>query len=88
MRTLDGHAVDITVCGEMGGRQLEALALIGVGIERLSITPASVGPLKAMIGKCDVSAIRAAMDGWLAAPPPNLRQVLTDWAQEQGIVLD
>ncbi len=88
VRTLDGHAIDITVCGEMGGRQLEALALIGVGIERLSITPASVGPLKAMIGKCDVSAIRAAMEVWLAAPPPNLRQTLTDWAQEQGIVLD
>jgi phosphotransferase system enzyme I (PtsP) len=88
VRTLDGHAVDITVCGEMGGRQLEALALIGLGIERLSITPAAVGPLKAMIAKCDVSAIRAAMEGWLDAPPPNLREVLTDWAVERGIVLD
>ncbi|VWX54814.1 phosphoenolpyruvate--protein phosphotransferase [Novosphingobium sp. 9U] len=88
VRDLDGQSVDITVCGEMGGRQLEALALIGIGIERLSITPASVGPLKAMIGQCDVSAIRAAMDGWLAAPPENLRQVLIDWATERGIALD
>ncbi len=67
---------------------MEALALIGLGIERLSITPASVGPLKALIGKCDVAAIRAAMDGWLAAPPENFRQSLTDWACERGIVLD
>jgi phosphotransferase system enzyme I (PtsP) len=88
VRTLDGHAVDIAVCGEMGGRQLEALALIGVGIERLSITPAAVGPLKAMIAQCDVAAIRAAMEGWLAAPPPNLRQVLSDWAAERGILVD
>jgi phosphotransferase system enzyme I (PtsP) len=88
VRTLDGQSVDITVCGEMGGRQLEALALIGVGIERLSITPAAVGPLKAMIGKCNVAEIRAAMEQWLAAPPPNLREVLTAWAHERGIVLD
>jgi len=88
VRTLDGHAIDIAVCGEMGGRQLEALALIGVGIERLSITPASVGPLKAMIAQCDVAAIRSAMDGWLAAPPPNLREVLCNWAAERGILVD
>ena len=37
--------VPVTVCGEMGGRPLEAMALIGLGIERLSITPAAVGPL-------------------------------------------
>ncbi len=88
VRSLDGYNVDTTVCGEMGGRQLEALALIGVGIERLSITPASVGPLKAMIGQCNVGEIRAAMEGWLANPPENLRQVLTDWAQERGISVD
>ncbi|WP_288416611.1 phosphoenolpyruvate--protein phosphotransferase [uncultured Novosphingobium sp.] len=88
VRSLDGYNVDTTVCGEMGGRQLEALALIGVGIERLSITPASVGPLKAMIGQCNVGEIRAAVEGWLANPPENLRQVLTDWAQERGISVD
>ncbi|MGJ0237878.1 phosphoenolpyruvate--protein phosphotransferase [Novosphingobium fluoreni] len=88
VRSLDGYNVDTTVCGEMGGRQLEALALIGVGIERLSITPASVGPLKAMIGQCNVGEIRAAMEGWLANPPENLRQALTDWAQERGISVD
>jgi phosphotransferase system enzyme I (PtsP) len=88
VRALDGKSVDITVCGEMGGRQLEAMALIGIGIERLSITPASVGPIKAMIGKLDVAAVRAAMDAWLAAPPANMRQALSDWAASEGILLD
>ncbi|MEW9854362.1 phosphoenolpyruvate--protein phosphotransferase [Novosphingobium sp. M1R2S20] len=86
--TLEGQPIDITVCGEMGGRQLEALALMGVGIERLSITPASVGPIKELIGKLDVGAIRAAMTDWLASPPANLRQSLADWATERGIALD
>jgi phosphotransferase system enzyme I (PtsP) len=88
VHALDGKSVDITVCGEMGGRQLEAMALIGIGIERLSITPASVGPIKAMIGKLDVAAVRAAMDAWLAAPPADMRLALSDWAASEGILLD
>lgn len=38
--------VTLGVCGEMGGRPLEAMALLGIGIERLSITPAGVGPAR------------------------------------------
>ena len=40
---------DLTVCGEMGGRRLEALALLGIGITRLSSTPAAVGPIKELV---------------------------------------
>ena len=83
-----GHKVDLAVCGEMGGRQLEALALLGLGIRRFSITPAAVGPIKALIGKVDLPEIEAAMAGWLAAPPPDLRTALTDWAQERNISVD
>ena len=45
----DEAGAPVAVCGEMGGRPLEAMALIGLGIDRLSITPAAVGPVKAMI---------------------------------------
>ena len=72
----------------MGGRQLEALALIGLGIHRLSITPASVGPIKELVCKIDTAEIGAAMRGWLAAPPPDMRAALLDWAQARGIAID
>jgi phosphotransferase system enzyme I (PtsP) len=85
---VDGNSVDITVCGEMGGRQLEALALIGAGIRRLSITPAAVGPIKELVRKIDLPEIVAAMDGWLACPPPNMRAALDDWACAHGITCD
>jgi len=77
--------VPIGVCGEMGGRTLEAMALIGLGIERLSITPAAIGPVKAMIRTLDAAALRARMPGWLAAPPRDLRALLTGWAVENGV---
>ncbi|MEZ5710588.1 MAG: phosphoenolpyruvate--protein phosphotransferase [Blastomonas sp.] len=85
--SLEGHKVDLTVCGEMGGRTLEALALLGIGIERLSITPAAVGPIKAMIRSTDRAAIRAKMAELLAAPPQDIRAELTAWAEQQGIEL-
>jgi phosphotransferase system enzyme I (PtsP) len=80
-------AVDLGVCGEMGGRPLEAMALIGLGIDRLSITPAAVGPLKAMIRSLDAAALRAHMTGLLAAPPRDMRASLTAWAAENGVEL-
>jgi phosphotransferase system enzyme I (PtsP) len=80
-----GHPVQLGVCGEMGGRRLEALALLGIGIRRLSITPAAVGPIKELVRQVDTSEIGKAMSAWLANPPPNMRQALIQWAEQHGI---
>ncbi|MES2336967.1 MAG: phosphoenolpyruvate--protein phosphotransferase [Pseudomonadota bacterium] len=80
--------VPVAVCGEMGGRPLEALALIGIGIDRLSITPAAVGPIKAMLRTLDRAAITQQMTAWLATPPPDMRAALTGWAAAQGVELE
>ncbi|MEG3164846.1 phosphoenolpyruvate--protein phosphotransferase [Sphingomonas sp. PB2P19] len=79
--------VDLAVCGEMGGRPLEAMALIGLGIDRLSITPAAVGPIKAMVRSLDRAAITRFMAALLADPPRDMRGALTDWALENGVEL-
>jgi phosphotransferase system enzyme I (PtsP) len=86
--TVAPHGTDITVCGEMGGRRLEALALIGLGITRLSITPAAVGPIKELVRMIDVTEIRTLMAGWLAVPPSNMRATLLEWATAKGIDCD
>ena len=77
--------VPVTICGEMGGRPLEALALLAVGIERLSITPAAVAPVKAMVRSLDIGAARAMMTDLLVHPPANIRATLADWAKEQNV---
>jgi len=38
----------VTLCGEIGGRPLEAMALMAVGYRDLSMSAASIGPVKAM----------------------------------------
>ena len=79
--------VPVTVCGEMGGRSLEALALIGLGIEQLSITPAAIGPIKAMIRSLDISAAKSVVADLVHTPPPSLRGALNDWSLENRVEL-
>ena len=88
VRTADAAGVPVTVCGEMGGRPLEALALLALGVERLSITPAAILPLKAMVRSAHLAPLRTAMAGWLDAPGSDVRAALIAAAQAQGIVLD
>ncbi len=80
--------VPVGICGEMGGRPLEAMALLGLGVARLSITPAGVGPVKAMVRSLDIGALRQAMPAMLAQPEVNLRQPLLSWAQEHKVALE
>jgi phosphotransferase system enzyme I (PtsP) len=82
-----GAGVPVRVCGEMAGRPLEALALIGIGVDSFSITPAAVGPVKAMVRSIEAEAVRAKLETLLAKPPANMRKSLADWAKKQGVVL-
>ncbi len=85
VKTAKQYNIPLSVCGEMGGRPLDALALIGIGVEKLSITPANVGPIKAMIRSCDLAASRAELDAILSEAPQNCRERLTLWAEANGI---
>ena len=80
--------VSISVCGEMGGRSAEALALLAIGVNTLSITPAAIGPVKAMIRSTALAPLKAQMTQWLQTPGANIRSLLLAAAEEQGVVLN
>ena len=71
----------------MGGRPLETMALIGIGAENFSITPAAVGPVKAMVRSLDAGAVRQRLEQLLSRPPRNLRKALTDWAKKHSVAV-
>ena len=79
--------VPVRICGEMAGRPLEAMALIGLGAENVSITPAAVGPVKAMVRSLDAAAIRGRMEQVLVKPPKDMRKALGDWARRHNVVV-
>jgi phosphotransferase system enzyme I (PtsP) len=63
------------------------MALIGLGIDRLSITPAAVGPIKAMVRSLDRATLTEAMAAMLAQPPADMRAALQDWARTHQVEL-
>src|SRR5688572_8527982 len=81
------HGVPVGICGEMGGRTLEAMALIGIGLERFSITPVAVGPIKAMIRSLDRSKVTDKLAALLADPPADMRAALTRWAGRNKVAI-
>ncbi len=91
------HAVPLTICGEMGGRRLEAMALIGLGIRSLSMAPANVGPIKEMVRSLDASRLATHLSMLLEEPrrearpgaeaQTSLREALRSFAENEGIEL-
>lgn len=49
---------DLSFCGEDAGRPIEALCLAAIGFRTLSMRPASIGPVKSLIRRTDLAALR------------------------------
>ncbi len=79
------HAVPLTLCGEMAGKSLEAMTLIGLGFRSISMAPASVGPVKAMIRSLDASNLEQKLDELLEGHAISLREDLKRFAAETGV---
>ncbi|MEA1833208.1 phosphoenolpyruvate--protein phosphotransferase [Methylobacterium durans] len=77
----------VTVCGEIGGRPLEAMALIGLGFRDLSMSPAAIGPVKAMVLSMDAAAVGAMIDAELtrSGDGESLRPALAAFARAHGV---
>jgi phosphotransferase system enzyme I (PtsP) len=86
-----GHAAGkpVTLCGEMGGKPLEALALAAIGYRSLSMSPASIGPVKATLIAADLAETEAFLTPLVGAHDgmPSLRAHLRDYAEKSGIPL-
>ena len=59
VETARAHNVPVNLCGEMAGRPVEAMALIGLGLRSISMAPAAVGPVKSMLLACDCTKLEA-----------------------------
>ena len=79
------HEVPLTLCGEMAGRPLEAMTLIGLGFRSISMAPASVGPVKAMVLSLDAGNLARRLDELLETKDTSLREDLKRFAAEQGV---
>jgi phosphotransferase system enzyme I (PtsP) len=78
---------DVSLCGEMAGRPLDAMALIALGLRTLSMQPANIGPVKMMIRSLQLNEVSQFVDKLCGRTDHSLRTRLTAYAAERGIVL-
>jgi phosphotransferase system enzyme I (PtsP) len=83
------HRKPVTLCGEIGGRPLEAMALIGLGYRHFSMAATAIGPVKAMVLSLHAGATTQGLNAMLATPDhrESLRGPLQDLAGRLAVRL-
>ena len=79
------YKVPLTLCGEMAGDPLGAMALLGLGFRTLSMAANCVGPVKAAIMRLDVGALETVVGAQIENMTQSLRPRLEAFARENGI---
>ncbi|TCU10594.1 phosphoenolpyruvate--protein phosphotransferase [Rhizobium sullae] len=89
VRAGERNNTPVTLCGELAGKSISAMALIGIGFRSVSMSPASIGPVKAMLLGLDAAALAKVMNDALddihATTP--IREVLAHFAESHNIPL-
>ncbi len=89
VRAGERNNTSVTLCGEMAGKPLSAMALLGLGFRSISMSPASIGPVKAMLLGLDVKQLSDMMNAALdeGYPREPMRHILEKFAQANNLPL-
>jgi phosphotransferase system enzyme I (PtsP) len=79
------HVRPLSLCGEMAGRPLEAMALIGLGYRSISMAPASVGPVKSMVLSLDAGELQRWLSETIRTAEGSIRAQLKRYAEDHGV---
>lgn len=85
VRAAHAHNVPLSLCGEMAGKPLEAMALIGIGFRQISMPSAAILPVKAMVRSVDLPELEAFMITLLDMPDHSVRGNIETFAKDHGI---
>jgi phosphotransferase system, enzyme I, PtsP len=77
----------LSLCGEMAGHPLDAMALIGLGLRTLSMSPGQIGQVKMMIRSMNLAVVEKFVDKLCGRTDHSLRPQLAAFAAGQGIVI-
>ncbi len=82
------YKVYCSVCGEMAGNPIEAMALIGLGYRNLSVSGASYAKVKRMIMSMKEVDVEDYIRSLLKSPKNSIRTQLMAYAHDHGIEID
>lgn len=73
----------LSFCGEDAGRPIEALVFAALGFGTLSMRPASIGPVKALLRQVDLNEAREVIFDGMAKGVETVRPAVMDWLARQ-----
>jgi phosphotransferase system enzyme I (PtsP) len=79
------RVLSLSVCGEIAGRPLEAMALVGLGFTSLSMHASTIGPVKMMIRALDTRLLRPILLELCRSPANSARAALAEFAERHNI---
>ena len=74
----------LSFCGEDAGRPIEALCLAAIGIDMLSMRPASIGPVKSLLMRSNLGAVREVINAARDRGEQSVRPAVMAYLQETG----
>ena len=74
----------LSFCGEDAGRPVEALVFAALGIGALSMRPASIGPVKAVLRQVNLQEAREVVTTGMAQGVESVRPMVMGWLATQA----
>ena len=73
----------VSFCGEDAGRPVEALCLAAIGLRRLSMRPASIGPVKSLLRRSNLEELRKVIAVTRHRGAMSVRPAVMEWLRGQ-----
>ena len=74
----------LSFCGEDAGRPVEAMCLSAMGLRTLSMRPASIGPVKSLLLRTDLRALRRVIEQAREDGLQSVREPVMEFLRSQG----
>lgn len=73
----------LSFCGEDAGRPVEALCFAAIGLHTLSMRPASIGPVKSLLRRCNLDDVREVIYAARDRGEQSVRGAVMDYVRQQ-----
>jgi phosphotransferase system enzyme I (PtsP) len=74
----------VSFCGEDAGRPVEALCFAAIGLRALSMRPASIGPVKSLLRRSNLSEVRQVIDDAHQRGDMSVRPAVLEYLRQKG----
>lgn len=79
----DDLKTPVSFCGEDAGRPIEAMCFVAMGLRSLSMRPASIGPVKHMLRRTNLKAVRDVIETAMTSGAQSIRPALMEWLKNR-----